>query len=193
VGPRTEEVAGMTTRAVERPATVDLPGVTTTPLRFNTGQALVPPEEALRDAQNFVKDLTSADKITFAGCALVILVSFFPWKETRDDGEVLGFACSGIFAFLAALATIGAVVIRERRVMPRLSRLAPWIAQLVSTSFLILWCLIFIRLSWDGRLVPSPIGNYEVALSKPSFGVVLGLMGGIGALAGTLLGLRDHE
>jgi hypothetical protein len=154
-------------------------------------QGMVPPEQLLDDAKDFVVGLPTADKIAFAGAAIVVLVSFMPWKETASDGEVLGLMSNGIVAFLAALATMGVLVIRVRRIMPRLNPLAPWLAQLASAIFGIIWCLIFIKISWDGRRVDSPIGHYTMAISTPSFGVVLGLIGGLVALGGTLLGLKE--
>jgi hypothetical protein len=154
-------------------------------------QGMVPPEQMLDDAKDFVVGLPTSDKIAFAGAAIMVLVSFMPWKETASDGEVLGLMSNGIVGFLAALATIGVLVIRVRRIMPRLNPLAPWLAQLACAIIGIIWCLIFIKISWDGRRVDSPIGHYTMAISTPSFGVVLALVGGLVALGGTLMGLKE--
>jgi hypothetical protein len=154
-------------------------------------EGMMAPEEALKEAGAFFGTLPTADKLALAGAALVVLFSFFPWKETAADGEVLGLLSTGAVALGAAVALAAALLLRSRKAMPSLGPVIPWLIQLAAAAVCVVSCLVFIKASWDGRRVASPVGNYELAVSRPSFGVVVGLIGGLVALGGTLMGLKD--
>jgi hypothetical protein len=66
-----------------------------------------------------------------------------------------------------------------------------WLMQLACSGGTVVWGLVFIKLSWDPTEAHSVDGNMLVAASKPAIGVYLGVVGGIIASAGTLLGLKD--
>jgi hypothetical protein len=146
------------------------------------------PEEAMDDARLFVGGLNTGDKLALFGGALCLLCSFFPWKETAAEGDVIGLQSLGVVATgLAALAML-AVVGRVRR---SVNRAAAWLVQLGCAGAIIVWGLVFIKLSWDPTQAPSLDGNMLVPVSKPSLGVYLGIVSGIITDAGTMLGLKD--
>ena len=149
------------------------------------------PEDWMTDVRHFIVGLSTSDKIAFWGALGTILACFFPWKETVDDGDALGLVSLGAFVFAACIILIIAMTIRVRNAMPRLNALVPWLLQFGTASFSIIWCLVFIKLSWDSTLARSPIGNYDMWTSKPSIGVFVALLLSIVALFGTLLGLRE--
>ncbi|WP_257462409.1 hypothetical protein [Archangium lipolyticum] len=155
-----------------------------------TGQ-IVAPEQVIEDFRDFVGVLGLADKIAFAGGCVVILSAFLPWKETAEDGEILGLMSLGLMAVLAAAGILGSIAVRVRRLLPNLNVLIPWLAQLGLSVFSVLWCIIFMKLSYDATEVPSPIGNATIMNSSPSMGVFLGMLGALTGLAGTLLGLKE--
>ena len=60
-------------------------------------------------------------------------------------------------------------------------------------SFLcVLYTVVFIKTAFDSTQVPSHFGNQMTWNSSPSFGVFLGLLGAIGALVGSVMGLRER-
>lgn len=160
------------------------------PPRSYSGQSMVAPDQALDDFKGFVTDLPVGDKVAFMGAALTVLTTFLPWKETAAEGEILGLMSLGIVVFLVMIAVIGAIVIRVRRVMPQLHPLVPWLVQLGGTVFAALWCIIYIGLSIDSRKTQALIGNFEVSVSSPAFGVFLALLCCGATAAGTLMGLK---
>jgi hypothetical protein len=145
----------------------------------------------LADIKHFVLELGQSDKLTFIGACVTVLLSFIPWKSTATDGDILGLVSLGAFVLLAALATIAAVAVRVRKVMPQLNPIIPWLLQLGASGFAIIWCLVFIKISWIGQQVPADIGNEMVPLSSPSAGVFLALLSSIVSMAGTLMGLKE--
>ncbi|QRK13942.1 hypothetical protein JQX13_35215 [Archangium violaceum] len=155
-----------------------------------TGQ-IVAPEQVIEDFRDFVGVLGRSDKIAFAGGVTLIISAFLPWKETAAEGEILGLMSLGLIAVLAAIGILGAIAVRVRRLMPHLNVLVPWLAQLGLSAFSILWCIIFMKVSYDATEVPSPMGNATIMNSSPSFGVFLGLLGALTSLGGTLLGLKE--
>jgi uncharacterized Zn finger protein (UPF0148 family) len=159
---------------------------------FSTGTQIVAPEQMIEDAREFISDLTRSDKIALAGASTVILSCFLPWKETAMDGDVLGLMSAGIGALFLALLIIGTLVIRVRRSMPKLHPLIPWMTQLIGSVVCVLYTLILLRLSVDSTEVPSTIGNQMIMNSSPSLGVFIGLLGGLGAVAGSLMGLKER-
>ncbi len=148
-------------------------------------------EDAFQEAKKFVRELSTADKLTVAGCALNVLISFFPWKETALEGEILGLMSLGFPVTVVSVLTVMAVVVRVRSFLPKLSPLVSWIVQLLGISFCIVWCLAYIKMSWDRQMVRSPVGNYEMPVSMPSFGVFIALISSVLGLGGTLLGLKE--
>ncbi|SEM08955.1 hypothetical protein SAMN05444354_111119 [Stigmatella aurantiaca] len=158
----------------------------------HTGK-IVAPEEVISDARAFVGGLTRSDKITFAGAAAIIISCFLPWKETAEDGEILGLLSIGAVALVGGAAIIAAIAVRVRRTLPSLHPLAPWVIQLGVSVFCIFFTLISIRLASDSTVVASPIGNQMVENSSASFGVFLALLGAIGALTGSLMGLKERS
>jgi hypothetical protein len=151
------------------------------------------PEEIIADARAFIGELSSADKIAFGSACLIILSCFMPWKETSADGEILGLMSAGIGAVLGAALVIGAIFVRKRRTLPKLNASVPWMLQLVVSFFCILYTVIFIKSSLDTTQVQSQIGNEMVWVSSPSFGAFLALLGSIGALVGSVMGLRERS
>ncbi len=151
------------------------------------------PETLLADIKAFIGGLGTADKLAFIGSALTVLMAFFPWKETRDDGEVIGLLSLGLPAVLAAVVTMVAVGARDQRSLPGFSPALLWMGQLGSVCVSLIWCLVFIKLSWDSQEVPALIGNENVvALSRPAMGVYLSLVTEAIALAGTLMGVKER-
>ncbi|WP_395843194.1 hypothetical protein [Archangium violaceum] len=155
-----------------------------------TGQ-IVAPEQVIEDFREFVGVLGRSDKIAFAGGVTLIISAFLPWKETAAEGDILGLMSLGLVAVLAAIGILGAIAVRVRRLMPNLNVLVPWLAQLGLSAFCILWCVIFMKISYDATEVPSPMGNATLMNSSPSFGVFLALLGALTSLGGTLLGLKE--
>jgi hypothetical protein len=159
------------------------------PQRTYSG-AMMPPEQALDDFQSFVRNLPAGDKLAFVGAALTILSTFLPWKDTAADGEILGLMSLGIIVFLVMIAVLSSIVIRIKRVMPQLHPLVPWMVQLGGTVFSALWCIVYIGLSIDARKTQALVGNFEVSVSAPAFGVFFALLCCGLTGAGTLLGLK---
>ncbi|MFY0578219.1 hypothetical protein ACN28S_31390 [Cystobacter fuscus] len=155
-----------------------------------TGQIMAP-EELAADLKDFLGDLGRSDKIVFFSAVAVVLSAFTPWKETAEDGDILGLMSLGIIAILGALGIVGVLAVRVRRIMPRLNVLVPWMAQLGLSIACVLWCLIFMKLSTDNTEVPSAVGREIIHSSSPSFGAVLALLGSLGCLAGTVLGIKE--
>ena len=93
--------------------------------------------------------------------------------------------------FMMSIIGLGAIVVRVRRFMPNLNPITPWLAQLGVCCFCIVWCLVFMKLSYDGRMARALVGNVEMKISTPSFGVFIALVCSIGGLGGTLMGLKD--
>jgi hypothetical protein len=135
--------------------------------------------------------LGRSDKIAFAGGATLLLSAFLPWKETAAEGEILGLMSLGLLAVMGALGILGSIAVRVRQWMPHLNVLIPWLAQLGLSVFCILWCILFMKVSYDATEVPSPLGHSTLMNSSPSFGVFLGLLGALTSLAGSLLGLKE--
>jgi hypothetical protein len=158
---------------------------------MNSGK-VVAPEQMMEDAREFISDLSKADKLALAGASVVVLSCFLPWKETAADGDILGLMSSGFGAMLLALAVIGTLLIRVRQSMPRLNPLLPWLVQLSSSVLCVLYTLIVLRLSVDSTEVPSAIGNQMIMNSSPSMGVFIAMLGGLGAMAGSLMGLKER-
>jgi hypothetical protein len=69
--------------------------------------------------------------------------------------------------------------------------LLPWVVQLGGTGFGSLWCLVYVKMSWDSTLVRSPYGNFDMWASKPSFGVIFGFIAGVVGALGSVAGLKD--
>lgn len=156
-------------------------------------QKMTSADEAYAEAKDFMGNLASSDKLALVGIGLVILVSFFPWKTLATEGEVLGLLSLGVLGTFGAVVAGGALYARVQRKLPNLNPVIPWFVQLGAICFVILWCLIFIKISWDGTMVPSIDGNIEVPVSKPDVGVYSALMSAILALGGTLMGLKDQQ
>jgi len=57
---------------------------------------------------------------------------------------------------------------------------------------LLIGLVVYITSAFDSTEVPSAIGNRMIMNSSPSLGVFLGLLGTIGALAGSVMGLRER-
>jgi hypothetical protein len=149
------------------------------------------PEQLAAEAKSLFKNLGFADKIAGGGAVGTILSSFFPWKETFDQGDHLGLMSLGAPVFLAAIAVASAVMIRVKNMMPKANPMTLWLTQFGSACFCVLWCLVFIKTAWDPTRTRSPVGNAEMWASSPSMGVVLALLFSLAAVAGTLLGLRE--
>lgn len=158
----------------------------------NTSGKIVAPEEIISGTREFIGELAKSDKIAFAGAALVGLSCFVPWKETAADGEVLGLMSSGVVALVGAGVIIGAMFARVRRTMPKVNPSVLWMTQLGMSFLCVLYTVVFIKTAFDSTQVPSHFGNQMTWNSSPSFGVFLGLIGAIGALVGSVMGVRER-
>jgi hypothetical protein len=152
---------------------------------------VVSPDQVLVDAKNFIRDLSFADKLAFLGAAGAVFFCFLPWKQTSQEGEVLGLMSLGLPAFLASIVAMVAVAVRVNRSMPNLNPVVPWLAQLGSLCAAVMWSLMFIKLSSDGTRVPALYGNQEVAISAPEFGVFAAIGCNLLAIFGTMMGLKE--
>lgn len=148
------------------------------------------PDDVFNDARGFFALLSTADKLAFFGTAAMLLSTFFPWKETVTDGDVLGLLSAGIVVTLLSLLSLIAMVLRVRKAFS-VNPILPWIVQLGATGFGSLWCLVYVKTSWDSTLVRSPIGNFDMWASKPSFGVIFAFIAGVVGALGTVAGLKD--
>lgn len=149
------------------------------------------PELAMGATKQYLWDLTFADKIALGGTSLLLVSTFFPWKETVAEGDVLGVFSTGILVTLLAAMAVAGIIIRTRKTMPSLNPLLPWVAQLGCVGISALWCLVYLKLSWDSTPAMSSVGNYEVWVSKPVFGLFLAITASIVSIVGTILGLKD--
>jgi hypothetical protein len=151
------------------------------------------PDDLLGQARGFIVELSSADKLAFFGSATMFLACFFPWKETVADGDVLGLMSLGVVVFVLSLGAMAAIVMRVRPATgtKRRNPLIPWVAQLVAIGFSELWCVMYAVTSLDTTAARSPVGNFEMWASKPSFGLILAFLAGIVAGLGTVMGLKD--
>ncbi len=161
------------------------------PNRTYSGINMVAPEDAFAEAKHFVRELRTSDKLAFIGAALTAFTAFLPWKETASEGEVLGLMSLGVASFIANGVAMAAIAVRVRNAMPRLHPVIPWLVQLGTVCFGLIWCLVFMKVSYNGTQVPALIGNQVVALSKPVFGVFFALLTQLVALGGTLMGLKE--
>lgn len=151
------------------------------------------PEVLLDDARSFLRELEGGDRVAFWGATLVVLSCFMPWKETAADGDFLGLISLGFISFLFAVAQMVLVGLRARNVMTWVNPMLPWGAQMVCSVVCLAWSLVFLKLSSDTTLVPSPLGNSEMMNSSPSIGCFLGILGAVIALLGGLMGLRRQD
>jgi hypothetical protein len=160
------------------------------PEKFVANKAM-DPELAMGATKQYLWDLAFADKLALAGSSILLISTFFPWKETVAEGDVLGVFSSGIIVTLLSSMAVAGIIIRTRKTMPTLNPLLPWVAQLGCVGISALWCLVYIKLSWDSTPAMSSVGNYEVWVSKPSFGLILGVMAAVLSIVGTIFGLKD--
>ncbi|MBL8949182.1 MAG: hypothetical protein JNK82_00295 [Myxococcaceae bacterium] len=149
------------------------------------------PEENMADARNFLVALSFPDKLAFWGAVATLFACFLPWKETVQEGESIGLLSLGALVFGANVVLMTALVIRVRKLMPKLHALVPWLLQFGTSSFSIVWSLVLIKLAVNTTKARALYGNEEVWVSKPGAGVVLAVITSIVALAGTLMGLRE--
>jgi hypothetical protein len=173
---------------------LDPADVSYTPSRDYSGTGsgqIVAPEEVMDDFRQFVSLLGLSDRIAFGGAGAIVISAFLPWKETAADGDILGLMSLGLVGVVGAIAVMSTIAVRVRRSMPSLNVLIPWLAQLALSVFCVLWCIIFMKLSYDATGVPSPMGNAIVMNSSPSMGAYLALLGALTSLAGTLMGLKE--
>ncbi|RKH08357.1 hypothetical protein D7X74_31745 [Corallococcus sp. CA047B] len=200
-GPAAKAAPGRSTAARRAPAPVprdeddlDSDGGSPDPWardsRDSSRSPIEDPEVLLADARNFLGELEGSDRIAFWGAALVVLSCFMPWKETAADGDFLGLISLGFISFLFAVSTMVFIGIRVRNVMAWVNPMIPWGAQTASSVICLVWSLIFLKISSDTTLVPSPLGNSEMMNSSPSIGCFLGVLGAVVALLGSLMGLR---
>ena len=113
-------------------------------------------------------ELPLADKLALFGTAALVIFTFFPWKETVAEGDVLGVFSSGVLVTLLGSAAVAGIIVRTRKTMPTLNPLLPWVAQLGCVGVSAIWCLVYMKLSWDSTPAMSAVGNYEVWVSKPA-------------------------
>ncbi|MGA9521206.1 MAG: hypothetical protein WBV82_07070 [Myxococcaceae bacterium] len=159
---------------------------------FALHEPFTSPERLFADMKAFISGLNTSDKLAFVGSALTVLWAFFPWKETRDEGEVVGLMSFGLPAIIASVLTMTTVGVRVGRSLPNLAPAMLWLVQLASVGFAIAWALVFIKASWDSEQVLSLTSDETMARSKPAFGVFLALLTEAVALGGTLMGSRER-
>ncbi|MBL8915724.1 MAG: hypothetical protein JNM17_33805 [Archangium sp.] len=147
--------------------------------------------DAMTATKLYIWELGLADKLALFGSAVMLLATFFPWKETVSQGDVLGVFSSGILVTVLCAISVAGILIRTRKTMPTLNPIIPWMAQLGAVGVAGVWCLVYMKLSWDSTLAQSPIGNYMMWVSKPSFGLIFALLAGIVSIVGTIFGLKD--
>ncbi|MFZ5444172.1 MAG: hypothetical protein ACOZQL_29520, partial [Myxococcota bacterium] len=149
------------------------------------------PNDAMTQTKQYLAELPLSDKLALFGAATMLISTFLPWKETVAEGDVLGVLSSGVVVTLLGALAVAGIIIRTKKISTSLNPLLPWVAQLGATGFAGLWCLIYVKTAWDPTLAHSPIGNYEVWVSKPVFGLFLGLIAAIASIVGTIFGLKD--
>jgi hypothetical protein len=151
----------------------------------------IDPEDWMAKTKLYLWELSMADKLALAGTSLLLVSTFFPWRETVAEGDVLGVFSSGILVAVLSTMAIAGIVIRTRKTMPTLNPLLPWVAQLGCVGVSGVWCLVYMKLAWDSTPAHSAVGNYEVWVSKPAFGLIFGLLAAIASIVGTIFGLKD--
>ncbi|MBF5045534.1 hypothetical protein FGE12_24210 [Aggregicoccus sp. 17bor-14] len=149
------------------------------------------PAELFAQARAFVLERTRSDRLALGGLGLLLFSCFMPWRETAEDGDILGLMSLGALAFAGALLALGALYARVRAAHPRLGAHGAWLLQLGTSAFCVFWCVVCLRLASDSTSLPSASGSYAIVRSTPSFGLFLALLGALGALGGALLALRD--
>ncbi|HET9452411.1 MAG TPA: hypothetical protein VFO83_16090 [Aggregicoccus sp.] len=152
---------------------------------------LIDPAELFARARAFARERTRSDRVALGGLGLLLLSCFLPWKQTAQEGDVIGLMSLGVPCFASALLCLGALYARVRAALPRLPAHGAWLLQLAAALFGVFWCAVYLRLASDSSTVPSALGSYAVVRSAPAFGLFLALLGGLAALGGTLLALRD--
>ncbi|AKQ65307.1 hypothetical protein A176_002219 [Myxococcus hansupus] len=151
------------------------------------------PDELIRDAKELFGQLRGGDKVAFWAAAVVLISCFMPWKETAVDGDVLGLMSMGVGAFVMSILLLTAVTIRVKGSLPSVNPVVPWMGQLVVSIVCLIWCIVYIKMSSDTTMVPTPIGNSEMMNSSPSFGVYVAVLGAVATLGGTLMGLKGQS
>jgi hypothetical protein len=151
----------------------------------------VDPDDFMTEVKGFLVELTLSDRIAFWSALGVVFSCFMPWKETAISGDELGLMTLGAPVFGVGIAMIVALVIRVKKAMPNLHAVIPWLVQFGAGCFCIVWSLVYVKLAWDSTIARSPVGNFEMWASKPSFGVFVAMIAASAALGGTLMGLRE--
>jgi hypothetical protein len=104
----------------------------------------------------------------------------------------MGYTTLGAVAAGCAALVLTTLVLRVRG-STRISPALLWLAQLGATSFGTLWCLIFLKLAYDGTKVPALVGVGKVSVSTPGTGAYFGLMCMLLSLGGALMGLNEKR
>jgi hypothetical protein len=151
----------------------------------------IDPDDFMADVKRFLFEMGSADKIAFFGICAMFLATFFPWKETAVDGEVLGLMSLGIVVWILTLIAIILIIVRVRKIGGDINPLYPWIGQLFAAGFSTAWSVLYVLWSTDRTMARSPIGNFDMWASKPSFGVIFAIISGGVACFGTIAGLKE--
>jgi hypothetical protein len=171
----------------------ELPQPMKRPAEFVPARNWADPEVVIEEGRDFIRSLSRADRVAFFAAIGAMLSCICPWKETVTDGEVIGLVCSGLFTFFAALICAIAVGLRVRGSLQRTNPLYLWMAQLISAASGTLWSIVFMPLNYDSTLVTAVIGNSQVAISRPSYGAVLGVVLSGVAVGGTLMSLKERR
>jgi hypothetical protein len=149
------------------------------------------PNDAMAETRRYLAELPLADKLALFGAGTLLFATFLPWKETVEEGDVLGVLSSGVLVTVLAALAVAGIFVRTKKISTTLNPLLPWIAQLGCTGFAGLWCLVYMKVAWDPTLAQSKIGNFEMWVSKPVFGLFLALLAAIVSIVGTIFGLKD--
>lgn len=149
-------------------------------------------EDWMGQTKHYLLGLPLADKLALFGTGVMTLSTFLPWRETVSHGEQLGVFTTGALVTLLSGAALAGIIVRTKKLMPKLNPLVPWIAQLGLVGVAAVWCLFDTAvLSWDSTLAQSRIGNFQMWVSKPSIGLISALLSGVVSLLGTIFGLKD--
>jgi len=147
--------------------------------------------EAMGETKRYLLELGMADKLALFGTAVMVLATFLPWKEVVPEGDVLGVFSSGILVTALGSVARAGIIIRTRKAMPSLNPILSWMAQLGAVGLSGVWCLVYMKTSWDSTEVQAAIGNYTQWASKPVLGLFLALISAIVSIVGTIFGLKD--
>lgn len=145
------------------------------------------PEDMLGDVRDFVRELPFFERMSLAGSVTALVACFLPWKDTLEDGDVLGVFSSGFASFALTVGSMVLLVLRAQGAVPTLPRAWLFLGQLGGNAGAGLWALICIKTAWNPTMTQALVGNYMRPVSTPSVGVFLTVLASIAAVLGGVL------